>query len=219
MTLDDSLKQLHALEVGNVEVAIEGIEKAKVETQRTADTFEQELLTYRHLLKEKLPRIIGNIITLGGYVVELGNGFVRGLSVMKDGEIFRLRKNISIPYNPGEVPFQIFFDGKASVQNIFFGDEPKYWKEHWYSHRRLMEGGIINAKTPEEFTSKYVDLIMPDIRTYGESRYILLPSSLKEVPVEIMELYDQRRKSLARKFETLKSHNGNLSFLDVSDFR
>ena len=214
MALDDKLKALQALEVGNVEKAITGIERVKLEIETTADNLEQGLMAYNSLIQEKLPKIIGNIVLMGAYVVELGKFYNDGLWIDKEGDTIRLKKDI--PHC--SFRFRLNFNGDASLSEISLVRDVSS-RKHWYSFRKKWScHRLIRSDTAEDFTAKYLGLIIPNLNEKGYSEFAGLPMALNEVPDDIRRAYEIKKKDQKLLSRNIQSHNGALRDLDVSDF-
>lgn len=218
MTIEKKLTELQALEVGNVERAIEGIEKSKLRLEKTHSIISEELELYKRTLSEKLPIIIGNIATMGRFIVELGHGSSSHISVHQEGKIHILRRGIPQPNYHDSNSFGMIFDNSGNVHGINFGSSPYWDRKHWYSLRHsIMQTPIIQSGRPDDFTSKYIDIVIQNLERSGDSEYILLPSILNNVPEEIMLIYEQRKRDVEGRLNTIKQRNGELDSLEASD--
>lgn len=113
MTLDDELRpsqELSSLVVGNVEHAIGEIAEHSNGISRAKDEAQIELETYKAVLEEKLPRIIGNISLMGRQIC----GAKGKLKVNAGSEKFG-----SDYYSP----FLDLGDRKLCLRTKLFGDE------------------------------------------------------------------------------------------------
>jgi len=135
----------------------------------------------------------------------------------KVGEIFSLSREITLWPNQ---EFNIFFKEDCSLYVIQFGNKIIQRKKHWYSRKSDSENiSLISAISSDDFSKKYLGLVLPDLRSKGDSDCTKIPSILNGVPDEIRMMYGAREQDSIDALRKLKTNNGNLSSLDVSDFK
>ena len=205
MVLDDRLTSL------------QHIAKTKLETEQAISLFEGELQRYRELIEEKLPRIIDNIVTMGSFVLELGEFYFEDIMIQKNTtKRYRAGSNLRRSTNHG-IDFYIVFDEDSYVQDIGLLEQRLY-RRHWYSFKEMGWVPIISAKTSDGFTEDYIKLAMPPLERSGGFVLIKLPLILSEIPEIIKRVYERVKWNEERKLGELKSRNGEVESLSVPNF-
>ncbi|MDP3992439.1 MAG: hypothetical protein Q8P79_02955 [Nanoarchaeota archaeon] len=215
MALDDRLTQLQALEVGNVEKVIGDIERTERDTLEVTDRIEDEIQNYRILIEKKLPRIIGNIQTLRSVIFGIDSTF--NYSNYNNLHIHRHKKGRLLILDTHHRTYQFQFDfNNDGSESIALLD--KAYKAKGLFRREVYDWyDFITAKTPGEFTERYLELVTSQIRN-GSSEFSSLPFLLNEVPDSIIKIYEQQKSRNEQILGNIQSEKKKLDGLkEVSD--
>ncbi|MGA2130029.1 MAG: hypothetical protein ABSG05_00215 [Candidatus Pacearchaeota archaeon] len=224
--LEGRLKALQSLEVGNVERVIGEVERTKLETEAVADNLEQESYRYMDLMREKLPKVIGNIYLLGNQISGLKDDYHSFYPVDLSGESARIeigkkksKKGFSLRIdNFIKYAIELKFEKDSnspteiSFLNYEFPNKFLSWKKYKQSYVPKLK-----ARTIEEFTAKFMDFLMSK-NGREEGRYDSLPAMLNLIPSLLLRIYQEEQEKYKYKAEQTASKGKKLEELDVSDF-
>ncbi|MEK6827553.1 MAG: hypothetical protein AABX99_03670 [Nanoarchaeota archaeon] len=231
MSLDDEVKGLENLQIGNVERAIREIEDSEQKianiSSKTEPEIEGRIKLYKETIQTKLPRIISNIIALGERVCQIEKGYyfsdkdnwgkyyLPTIEIEQKGEFvqsggFR-KKSLWVPKSVsilkiGAMGFKAKFEFNLSD----------------YSLRNISLGGYPPVQNSLDFTNEYLELVENDFRKDGTSSIRYLPHILNLVPEGIAGMYSKKNKEEAERLQKisqgveLRVQEGN--DLNISDF-
>ncbi len=244
MTLDTQLAKLQGLEVSSVEGTIGDIERAKLQTDfikaELEPKIDEEVRKYISLVRQKLPRIIGNIQTLGKQISDLGSfryglrergygldtlGIDRYLTEAPYLCLERGDRRYSLKLESQNGATLQFDFGENSDFSVSLGEE--FYKEYGFWKRELKGGYgemqsryLIQPTTTDLFVERFVELIQPGLLRKGEDRFEALPLLSNQIPYFISEIYEERRKTTEEELQRINSKirkkNEGLEILKVS---
>ncbi len=232
MNLEEEIKGLESLQVGNVEKAIRQIEDSEheiAEVSSEAETgIEAEIKLYKEDIRIKLPRIIGNIISLGDKICRIEDGHYFStegdwskydyptLHIKQKGEFVQegkwrkrniwVEKSISLltieSIKIGGIKFE-FNLSDCSLRNISLGSYP-------------------SVQNSLDFTNEYLKIVEKGFRQGGDSAFKYVPHILNLVPEGIAGLYLKKNEEQAKKLEEISQgvrlRNQERESLNISDF-
>lgn len=231
MGIEGRIAELRALEVGNVERVIGDVEIIKSQTERTSESLDQELRKYKHLVEDKLPRIIDNIQTIAPMIFELG--------LVPKYNIFGENFNADISLNANEKPgsltfgleyrgygkedgffrFEIIFNNRQVIEDLSLPSFATPKEEGIWPFKKIEKPYYLIAKTTQDFAERYSRWATFSLQETGQFNFIKLPHLLNRVPYFIKEMYKDRKVAQEAKLTRVSSHNESISALDVSDFK
>ncbi len=237
MSLDDEVKGLENLQIGNVEKAIRDIEDSEYEiadiSSKTEPEIEGRIKLYKETIQEKLPRIIGNIATLGEKICPIENEYY--FSTEGDWSKYGY-PTVRIKQEGGFVQ-----EGKwrkrniwvkksislLTIESIKMGAINFKFNLSDYSLREILlvnssRNKLFSVQSSLDFTNRYLEIVENDFRKEGDSSIKYLPHILNLVPEGIAGIYSKKNEEQAKRLESisqgveLRVQEGN--DLNISDF-
>ncbi len=212
MELENQLKQLEDLEVGNVEKAIGEIENYKYDLEKINDEINEGVDAYKEMFIEKVSKSIDNILLMKNYIfkgeereIQLKGQITLKVDYKKNSiKIIRKYRDVGVSCDPKSRIIEIFLKRQKLKKISLYST----WRE------LSMKGKIqiIKAKNQIDFSEKLCDLISFD-KSYEEFIY-----AMNDIPKKISEQYSKRKEYAQSTRESVNSDYKKLKQLQVSDF-
>lgn len=245
MDLEEEVKSLENLQIGNVEKAIREIENSKYDLEKIRDEKKVPIINYENIIQEKLPSIINNLLLMKEQIFGLGEKYWQ---VNDDrGLLYRVQitqeKYPQLIIENGFVMNLIFEKDKVAFKKIYLKESICKFPP---SFRNTLLGRIadderlplvslqmfledhkkhkIESKTPEGFSEQFAKFSSATLDYmencyYPEGRHLLrIPEDLSEIPEKIISLYSEKVESKRVEFSEIDNRRKKLELLDISDF-
>lgn len=216
MDLENQLKQVKDLEVGNMEKTITETENSKYDIETISDKRDLAIEEYKILLKEKLPKIIYNFCSWKS-IFE-----IRNLGPINSKEN---RKYLTLEIKKYEfiddLVIKIVFEKKTHkikeislYDTVWCGFKDFITRSNKYTKKKY----LIKSKTPIEFAEKFTDLFFKEWGNDTKDDVLDIIYSMHSVPNKIKEEYSEIVENRKKQNKKINSYCDKLESLDVSDF-
>lgn len=236
MALEDSVKALENLQVGNVERVIEEVEKYKYHTNNKSDKTQDSLATYRALLEYKLPRAIDNLNLLTKQIFGVRGTFSFTNGLLQKGNEEMKASNREMDLEISDYLLRAAIREDEGTRRCFedytmnFRFNPKgsnFLKEisitHWGApdkgfNRDARDITLVKPMKPAKFVQYLIDSIVSDLGNNRKSRFSEAPRIIIGIPNLIPQVYQYLAHIEDEKRKLIKSNGEEIEPLDVSDF-
>ncbi len=251
MELETEVTNVTNLQVGNVEKAMTTIASCECGIQSMQDEANSEIQDkigeYEAQIRQKLPRIIGNILSLGDIInnikkiqnqsvsvditgiypsISLFQNWEYSPKIVKRGLLRRKEKEVyTEPEELSNMMVKVGINtshtqGKIQIDFLFNLDgslNKMKMEYHPYTNT-----GSFQANTPNEFTERYLEHVVNELEKDKNIEITCIPYLLNHIPSAIAEFYEKKEVETKERLERL---NGSISStvekiesLEVSDF-